>query len=96
MIAGPEHVRLHHSPHTADLELDNLGREQQDTSAYPLRDTLSRPSTRPNLSYIRTRVPLPTIISPSGERQVDLAKLPLLLDPDDTRSQDTLLPRWRN
>ena len=86
MIAGPEHVRFHHSPHTADLELDNLGRERQDTSAYPLRDTLSRPNTRPSLSYIPTRVPLPTTISPGGERQVDLLRLPLLLDPDDTRS----------
>ena len=86
MIAGPEHVRLHHPPHTADLELDNLGRQRQDTSAYPLRDTLSRPNTRPSLSYIRTRVPLPATISPGGERQVDLPTLLLFLDPDDTRS----------
>ena len=35
MIAGPEHVRLRHPTHTADLELDNFGRAGRDTSAYP-------------------------------------------------------------
>ena len=60
IIAAPENVRLHHPPHTADLELENLGKGRVDTSAYPLRGTITLPSTRPTLSYIPTRVPLPT------------------------------------